>query len=100
MMDWLISLVPWWAWLAAAIVAVVVVWRLLGWQGALMAGAGLLAALGYGKGRNDAALKAQARRDKEARDHVVIRNRVEDEVNSLGAQDVDERLKRWNRAED
>ena len=99
-MDWIISLVPWWAWLAAAIVAVVLVWRLVGWQGALMAGAGLLAVLGYGKGRNDDAHEAQAPRDKEARDHVVTRNRVEDEVNTLGAQDVDERLKRWNRAED
>lgn len=100
MMDWIISLLPWWAWLAAAIVVFVLCWRLLGWQGALMAGAGLLAVLGYGKGRNDATQQAQADRDKEARDHVVIRNRVEDEVDSLGAQDVDERLKRWNRAED
>jgi len=51
MIDWLINLVPWWVWLITAFVAVVAVWRLLGWQGALAAAAGLLAVLSYGRGR-------------------------------------------------
>ncbi|UXN73361.1 hypothetical protein N8D56_21175 [Devosia sp. A8/3-2] len=53
-MNWLLDLVPWWAWLLLAAVSVGTAWRLLGWQGALVAAAGLLAAPGYGKGRADA----------------------------------------------
>ena len=68
MMDWIIQLVPWWVYLAAAIVAVVAVWRLLGWQGALAAAAGAIAALSYGKGRAEgkSILEAEQRRKRDA----------------------------------
>lgn len=67
MIDWLISLVPWWVWLTAAIVAVVAVWRLFGWQGALAAAAGFIAALSYGKGRAEGKAIIEAEQ-KEKRD--------------------------------
>jgi hypothetical protein len=100
MIDWIISLVPWWLYLITALIAVAAVWRLLGWQGALAAAAALIAVLGYGKGRADASRDERSRRDRDVLNHVVIRDRVEDEIDALGAQDVDERLMRWNRAED
>lgn len=67
MIDWLISLVPWWAWLAMAVTAVAVVWRIFGWQGALAAAAGLIAALSYGKGRAEGKAIIEAEQ-KEKRD--------------------------------
>lgn len=67
MIDWAISLVPWWAWLAMAVTAVVVVWRFFGWQGALAAAAAFLAALSYGKGRAEGKAIIEAEQ-KEKRD--------------------------------
>jgi hypothetical protein len=67
MIDWIISLVPWWAWLAMAVTAVVVVWRFFGWQGALAAAAAFLAALSYGKGRAEGKAIIEAEQ-KEKRD--------------------------------
>ena len=100
MFEWLISLVPWQAWLAAVIVAVVAVWRFFGWQGALAAAAGFIVALSYGKGRAEGKAIIEAEQDRARLDAVKRRNAVDDDVKSLGAQDVDERLKRWNRVED
>lgn len=97
MIDWLISLVPWWAWLAAAVTAVVVVWRFFGWQGALAAAAGLLAALSYGKGRNDAYRDERARRDRQNLEASKTRKEIDDEIDQLGSNGVDERLARWLR---
>lgn len=67
MIDWAISLVPWWAWLAVAVAAVVVVWRFFGWQGALAAAAAFVAALSYGKGRAEGKAIIEAEQ-KEKRD--------------------------------
>lgn len=67
MIGWAISLVPWWAWLAMAVTAVVVVWRFFGWQGGLAAAAAFLAALSYGKGRAEGKAIIEAEQ-KEKRD--------------------------------
>lgn len=68
MIDWALSLVPWWAWLLASAIAIGAVWRLLGWQGALVAAAGFLSALSYGKGRAEgkAIIEAEQRRKRDA----------------------------------
>lgn len=68
MIDWIINLVPWWGWLIAAAIALGAAWRLLGWQGALVAAAGLLAALGYGKGRAEgkSIMEAEQQRKRDA----------------------------------
>lgn len=100
MMEWLISLVPWWLYLAAPIIAVVVVWRLLGWQGALAAAASMVAALSYGKGRAEGKAIIEAEQNRARLDAVKRRKEVDDDVKALGSNDVDERLKRWNRVED
>lgn len=100
MIDWIISLVPWWVWLTAALAAVAVIWRFFGWKGALAAAAGLIAALSYGKGRAEGKAIIEAEQNRARLDAIKRRNEVDDEINSLGAQDVDERLKRWNRVED
>lgn len=97
MFDWLISLVPWWVWLALAIAAVVAVWRLFGWQGALAAAAGFIAALSYGKGRGDALQQEQARTDRQNLEASKTRKEIDDEIDQLGSNDVDERLARWMR---
>lgn len=68
MIDWLISFVPWWCWVIAAAIAIGTVWRLLGWQGALVAAAGFIAALGYGRGRAEgkSIMEAEQQRKRDA----------------------------------
>lgn len=68
MIDWITSLVPWWAYLIIAAIAIGAVWRLLGWQGALVAAAGAIAALGYGKGRAEgkSIMEAEQQRKRDA----------------------------------
>jgi hypothetical protein len=100
MMDWLLNLIPWWAYLIAGAVAVVAVWRLLGWQSALAALAGLVAILGYGKGRNDAYRDAQGRSDQNNLKASRNRKEIDDEIDQLGSNDIDERLSRWLRDDD
>ena len=100
MIDWLINLVPWWVWLITAFVAVVAVWRLLGWQGALAAATGLLAALSYGRGRADASAEDRARRDREKLKASQTRKEIDDEIDQLGSNDLDERYRRWLRGDD
>lgn len=96
MIDWLISLVPWWAWLTAALAAVAVIWRFFGWKGALAAlAAG--AALSYGKGRADVLRDEQARSDRNNLQAAKDRKEIDDEIDQLGSNDVDERLARWMR---
>jgi hypothetical protein len=82
MIDWLLSLVPWWVWLTLAIAAVVAVWRLFGWQGALAAAAGFLAALSYGKGRAEGKAIIEAEQ-KEKRDAL------QDEYDRIDAGPID-----------
>ena len=100
MTDWLLSLVPWWAWLLAASVAIVAAWRLLGWQGAIAAAAGLLAVFGYSKGRADASRDARADRDRQNSKASQRRKGIDDEVDQLGSNDLDERYRRWLRDDD
>lgn len=97
MIDWLLNLVPWWAYLIAAAIALGAVWRILGWQGALVAAAGLLAALGYGKGRADASAADQSERRERDIQSMKTRKETDDEINQMGAADIDERLARWLR---
>ena len=97
MIDWAISLVPWWAWLAMAVTAVVVVWRFFGWQGALAAAAGFLAALSYGKGRAEALRDERARSDRNNLQAAKDRKEIDDEIDQLGSDDIDQRLARWLR---
>jgi hypothetical protein len=100
MMDWLLSLVPWWAWLIAAAVAIGAVWRLLGWQGALVAAAGFLAALGYGKGRYDAMRDEQVATDLRNMDAMKNRKEIDDDVSEMGSNDLDSAYQRWLRDND
>lgn len=97
MMDWLLNLIPWWAWLLAGAVAIGAAWRLLGWQGALAALAGLLAALSYGKGRNEAYRDLQARRDRENLNASQTRKDIDHEVDQLGSNDLDRNWAQWLR---
>lgn len=68
MIDWLISLVPWWAWLAMGVIAIGFVWRLFGWQGALAAAVGTITAMSYGKGRVEgkSAIEAEQKEKRDA----------------------------------
>lgn len=100
MMDWVISLVPWWAWLLLAAAAIGAAWRLLGWQGALVATAGLLAALGYGKGRADAVGQERARIREQNLQSMKDRKETDDEVADLGSNDLDSRYRDWLRDDD
>lgn len=99
-MDWLLSLIPWWAWLIAAAIAVGTVWRLLGWQGAVVAAAGLLAVLGYGKGRYDAAREQRAATDRRNTQAMKDRKEIDDDVSEMGSNDLDSAYQRWLRDND
>lgn len=98
-MDWLLSLIPWWAWLLLAAVAIGFAWRLFGWRGAVAAAAAVLPVLGFGWARNLGATAERAKRDREALDHVKTRQEIEDDIAEMGSQDVDQRLAWWNRDE-
>lgn len=100
MMDWIINLVPWWVWLITAITAVAIVWRLIGWQGAVAAAIALVAALSYGKGRNEAYRDERAKVDRRNLEAAKTRKDIDDEVDQLGSNDVDERLRHWMRDND
>ena len=93
----LLGMVPWPVWAVLALVAVCLVQFVWGWKATIAAVISLLPVLGYFWGRKRQAEIDQARRDREAMDHVRTRNEVEDDVAGLGAQDVDDKLARWNR---
>lgn len=98
-MGWLLSLVPWWAWAALAVLIVGAVQALFGWRAALGAAVPVLAALGLGWARNLGVEAERTRRDREALDHVRIRKDIDDDVAEMGSQDIDQNLARWNRDE-
>lgn len=99
-MDWLLSLVPWWAWLIAAALAVGALWRAVGWQGAVVAAIGLITILGYGKGRNDASRDTQARIDRRNAEAAKNRKDIDDDVSEMGSTDLDSAFMRWLRDHD
>lgn len=100
MIDWLLNLVPWWGYLIATAIIVGTVWRLLGWQGALVALAGLIAALGYGKGRGEALEQERARvRDRNIQS-MKARKETDDEVDQMAPADLDTAYHRWLRDDD
>lgn len=80
MFEWLISLVPWWAGLTAAVTTVAVVWRFFGWQGALAAAADFLAALSYGKGRAEGEAIIEA----EQKEKCAMRSKLNTIGSTLG----------------
>lgn len=96
----LLGMVPWPVWAVLALVAVCLVQFVWGWKATIAAVISLLPILSYLWGRKRQAEIDQAKRDREALDHVIIRREVEEDVKDLGSQDVAEELKRWNRVED
>ena len=93
----LLGMVPWPVWAVLALVAVCLVQFVWGWKATIAAVISLLPVLGYFWGRKRQAEIDQARRDREAMDHVRTRIEVEDDVAGLPARDVDDKLARWNR---
>lgn len=96
----LLGMVPWPVWAVLALCLVCAVQFLWGWKATIAAVISLLPILGYFWGRRRQTEIDQARRDRDALRHVETRREVEYEIDDLGSQDVDERLKRWNRNED
>lgn len=96
----LLGMVPPIVWVVLGLTVLVLVQFLWGWRAALAAAVSLLPILGYFWGKKRQSEIDQARRDRDALRHVETRRDVEYEIDDLGAQDVDERLKRWNRNED
>lgn len=96
-MTWLLSFIPWWAYLIAAITLVVFVQATFGWRAAIGAMIGLLPVLGYLWGSKRQSEIDRAKRDREAADAMRRRREVDDEVASMGEQSVAEELRRWNR---
>lgn len=52
------------------------------------------------RGRKAGIDHIEAEQDRRRLESMKQRKEVDDEIDALGAQDVDERLKRWNRVED
>lgn len=76
MINWLLDLIPVWAWVIAAVAAAFALWRVLGTRGLLGALAGLGAFLAYRTGRErggaDAAAKQKKADEKAVKDHDKI----------------------------
>lgn len=96
----LLGMVPAIVWVVLGLTVLVLVQFLWGWRATLAAAISLLPVLGYLWGRKRQAEIDQARRDRAALDHVIIRRDVEEDVKDLGSQDVANELRRWNRVED
>lgn len=80
-------------------------WLLNPWAkvkaGLAIAGAVIIGfAIAFLKGRRAGIEHVQAEQNARRIDAIKTQNQVEDDINSLGAQDVDDRLRRWNRIED
>jgi len=100
MIAWVASLIPWWAWAIAAIVAVAAVERAFGWKAAIGAAIPLIAALGLGWAKNAGAEQERAKNMARQLDAVKTRKESDDEIADLGHADVDSALKRWLRDND
>ncbi len=57
-------------------------------------------AIAFLRGRAAGIAHIEAEQSRRRIESIKQRQAVEDEIADLGAQDVDERLKRWNRVED
>lgn len=82
MFEWLASLIPWWAYLLAAAIAVGAVWRLFGWRGAIAAAGVILPVLGFRWASNQGAERERAKQSK-ARDHL------QEHYDEIDRQDID-----------
>lgn len=80
--EWLLSLVPWWVWLVLAAVAIGAVWRVFGWRGAVAAAAALLPMLGCRWAVNLGAERERAKQSK-AHDHL------QEHYDEIDRQDID-----------
>jgi hypothetical protein len=66
-----------------------------------IAGAVIVAiGIAFLRGRKAGIDHIEAEQDRRRLESMKQRKEVDDEIDALGAQDVDERLKRWNRVED
>ena len=52
------------------------------------------------KGRKAGVDHIEAEQNRRRLESMKQRKEIDDEIGALGAQDIDERLKRWNRVED
>jgi hypothetical protein len=73
MIDWLLSLVPWWIWGILALIVIAAVQRLVGWRAALTALAAVVGFIAYRKGRDDASkavLTEVAKRQEQSQEKI------------------------------
>ena len=77
MADWILDLIPLWAWIVIAAFAAFALWRVLGLRGALAAIGAAAALLAYRQGRKaggaDALRKQKRADDKAVKDHDRIK---------------------------
>lgn len=97
MIDWLISIIPWQAWIGAVVLAVGAAWLTLGRTGAVAVGGALLALLTFGKVRTDAIAGERAKQDRERLKAIKARKEINDDIAQVGHADLDTRLKQWLR---
>lgn len=93
----LLGMVPWPVWAALAVLAVCLVQFVFGWKGTVAAVISLLPVAGYFWGRKRQSEIDQAQRDRKALDDARFRREVDQDVSEMGAQDVSEELRRWQR---
>lgn len=93
----LLGIVPWPVWAVLAVALVLAVQFLWGWKPAIGALIALLPLAGYFWGRKRQAEIDQAKRDREALQDARYRREVDQDVAEMGAQDVANELRNWNR---
>ncbi|MGH8815240.1 MAG: hypothetical protein ACREX5_01520 [Achromobacter pestifer] len=81
-MDWLLNLIPWWAWLLLAAIAIGAVWRLFGWRGAVAAAGLILPVLGF---RWSVGMGAERERARQAK----ARDNLQEHYDEIDRQDID-----------
>lgn len=103
-LSWAFNFVPWWVWVVAIVVAVIVtyqfwmpVWLALPkWLKALILGIAALVTA-YVAGRNRGAKDERDQRARADARAIQTRKETDDEIRNAPAADVDRRLDRWMR---
>lgn len=97
MIEWIVGLIPWWAWVGAVVVAALFIYRALGWQGLVGLAFAAVALVSHNAGRRQALERERRKQEQERARAQQARKEVDDEIENLGAADVDHRLARWLR---
>lgn len=102
MVDWLLDKIPMWIWVVAAVIAVIVAWRLLGLRGLIATAIAAAGVLIYRTGRKEGADDARAKQvelDRKAEQERLEMHReaseIEKDAKDLSHEEAKKEALQW-----